>query len=432
MKNSFSFFNIFYCFLSGILIVIFSGAGYAQKIFTTEDATYDKNIKTVILSPAGATLSPPIIPLGQGSLLLQFDELGIEFKNYYAKIYNCDADWTISSLNAIQYLDEYNEFFINDRMISVGTRIPYIHYKIFLPRVKISGNYIVKVYKDYNEDDFIISRRFSVYENAAAIFPDVKFSMDPSARNTHQQVDFNIDYSQIDAINPMQSIKIYLRQNHRWDKSITNLRPVTVNEQIRRLEYFYFNRENNFKGGNEFRVIDIKSSNFSGYNIERTKRDTNRSEAFVYTEKSRATEAYTQPLIADFDGKYIVSNYETGDSENYADYMYVTFSLETSGPANGKVYVMGGMTDWKLDKTFEMSYNSQTKKYTCQVLLKQGVYNYEYVLANPATKEFNETYFEGSHSATQNNYDILVYHRPFGGRSDLLIGYKNLNYMGRR
>lgn len=419
------------------LVLLLSSAAYAQKVFLTSDEVYDKNIKTVLLYPSqhGITgpLNPPIIPIEQSTpLILEFDELGEEYKNYYVKIINCNADWTVSTLSSIQYMDEYNEFFINDRKVSINTRFPFIHYKFIIPRVKISGNYIVKVYKDYNEDDIIISRRFSVFENQATVTPEVKFSIDPSARNTHQQIDFNVDYSKLDVINPLQSIKVIVRQNHRWDKTISNLVPVTVNQEIRRLEYFYFNRENNFKGGNEFRIIDIKSSNFSGYNIERTKRDSNRSEAFVHVEKSRSGIAYTQPLLPDFDGKYILQNYETGDAETYADYMYVTFSLEVPGPVNGKVHVLGGMNDWKLDRNFEMRYNPESKKYICQVLLKQGVYNYIYVLSNPATGKFDEYHFEGSHSMTQNQYDILVYYRPFGGRSDLLIGYKNVNYLGRR
>lgn len=429
--------NYFYLWATAILIVWSSTVGFSQNVFTTADATYDKNIKTVLLYPyngqISGVLNPPIVPIIQSTpLVLEFDELGGEFKNYYIKIYNCNADWSISSLSSIQYLENYNEFFIDDRKISVGTRVPYIHYKFVLPRVKISGNFVVKVYRDYDEDDFVISRRFSVFENIANVFPEVKFSIDPSARNTHQQIDFTIDYSKADLINPMQNVKVVLRQNHRWDKVIQNLKPVTINEQIRKLEYFYFNRENNFEGGNEFRIIDIKSSQFSGFNIERVTRRDNFSEAFVYTEKGRATEAYSQPLLADFDGKFVIENFETGDAESYADYMYVTFSLETPGPVNGKAYVVGGMTDWKLNSSYEMQYNPQTKKYTCQGLLKQGIYNYQYVLVNPSTKKMNETYFEGTHSITQNNYDILVYYRPFGGRSDLLIGYKNINYLGRR
>jgi len=41
-------------------------------------------------------------------------------------------------------------------------------------------------------------------------------------------------------------------------------------------------------------------------------------------------------------------------------------------------------------------------------------------------------YFEGSFNNTENRYDILVYYRPPGSRSDLLIGYQEVNVNSRR
>ncbi|MBX9853130.1 MAG: DUF5103 domain-containing protein [Cytophagaceae bacterium] len=419
-----------------ILSVFISGIAHSQIAFTTEDQTYDKNIKTVLLYPSANSvkdpLYTPVVPVeASGNLLLEFDELGSEFKRYYVKIINCNWDWTVSTLSAIQYLDDYNEFPITDRKISIGTRIPYVHYKFLLPRIKESGNYIVKVYRNYDEEDLAITRRLVVYQNLAAIQSTVKYSIDPSVRNTHQQIDFSINYYKANVVNPYQNLKVVLRQNHRWDKTIRNLVPVTVDENIKQAEFYYFNRENNFPGGNEYRVVEFRSSAFSGYNVARVKRDSLRAEVFVYDDKSRAGQAYSQPLIPDYDGKFIIENYETGDKETYPDYMYVNFYLDTE-PADGKVYIIGGMTNWKLDDAFVMKYDTESKKYTCRALLKQGIYNYSYVMVNPQTKQFDEAYYEGSHSATQNNYDIIVYYRPFGGRSDLVIGYQNTNYLSGR
>jgi hypothetical protein len=247
----------------------------------------------------------------------------------------------------------------------------------------------------------------------------------------NEQVDFNINYGNVEVINPVQNLKVVLRQNNRWNKAITGLIPTTINQENSYLEYFYFNRENNFPGGNEYRIIEIKSALFNGMNVMKVTRDLNHAEAIVYPDKSRAGEAYVQPLVPDMDGKFYIVNQETGDTEIMADYMLVTFNFESPTPAPGKVYVFGGLTDWKLDKSFEMSYNNETKKYSCQVLLKQGVYNYSYVLANPQNGVVDEDYYEGSYSITQNIYDILVYYRPFGSRADLLLGYKSVNYLKR-
>jgi hypothetical protein len=61
--------------------------------------------------------------------------------------------------------------------------------------------------------------------------------------------------------------------------------------------------------------------------------------------------------------------------------------------------------------------------YHTQILLKQGFYNYAYVLVSPQDGKVNETYFEGSFFNTENHYEIIVYYRPVGSRTDLIVGY---------
>ena len=57
-------------------------------------------------------------------------------------------------------------------------------------------------------------------------------------------------------------------------------------------------------------------------------------------------------------------------------------------------------------------------------MLKQGYYNFDFAVAGARGTAPDETYFEGSHYETENQYDLLVYYRPPGTRADLLIGYK--------
>ena len=44
----------------------------------------------------------------------------------------------------------------------------------------------------------------------------------------------------------------------------------------------------------------------------------------------------------------------------------------------------------------------------------------------------DETYFEGTHYETENQYDLLVYYRPPGTRADLLIGYQAVDMNSRQ
>ncbi|HEX8546430.1 MAG TPA: type IX secretion system plug protein domain-containing protein, partial [Cytophagaceae bacterium] len=128
---------IFYLLLLNSLV---AKSGLAKE-FTTEDFVYEEGIKTPLLFPfTGSTnpkqvdmLNPPIVSMSQESpLMLQFDEMGGDIKIYYVKIINCNADWSVSQLNAIQYLNEYNEYQITEREASFNTRTPYIHYRFIL------------------------------------------------------------------------------------------------------------------------------------------------------------------------------------------------------------------------------------------------------------------------------------------------------------
>ncbi len=108
-------------------------AYFADKKMRTSDYVYEESIKTVLLYPKpapeadviAATLAPPVIPLAQTSpLLLEFDELGNTFKNYRARLFHCNADWSVSLLNDIDFLDQINDFLFNRLVIIMSFTFP--------------------------------------------------------------------------------------------------------------------------------------------------------------------------------------------------------------------------------------------------------------------------------------------------------------------
>lgn len=422
-------------FLSCLTFLSIAGPNSTkEKKFTTWDMIYETSIKTVNLFPYSGSqsdyLEPPVVPISQPkSLLLSFDDLKDDADSYYVKIVHCNADWSVSSLLPVQYLYDFNEFFITDRRTSLNTKISYVHYSFPLPKVKLSGNYIVKVYRNYDEEDLILTKRFMVYENQVNIFPNIKLPQRVSDRNTGQQVDFTITYTNYEIVNPSQSIKVVIRQNNRWDNAIYNLPPLFVKENANTLDYNYFNMENGFKGGNEFHAFDISSFLTYKLNIGRIiQTNPEFNEVLLMPDKTQATLPYT--LIPDIDGQYFIEHYETKETEVNPDYALVNFVLD-SPPLQGRVFAIGAMSGWRLDPEFELIYNEEINKYTCRTLLKQGYYNYKYTLVTNNSPYGDDVFFSGSHSQTQNKYDILAYYRPPGERADRLIGYKQINFMAR-
>ena len=81
-----------------------------------------------------------------------------------------------------------------------------------------------------------------------------------------------------------------------------------------------------------------------------------------------------------------------------------------------------------------MHFNAEKGVYETAILLKQGYYDVGYAtLENKEGKNvftFDET--EGNYWETENNYTILVYYRPLGGRWDQLVGLSRINSLTGR
>lgn len=68
-----------------------------------------------------------------------------------------------------------------------------------------------------------------------------------------------------------------------------------------------------------------------------------------------------------------------------------------------------------------MKYNEETQAYFCTPYLKQGYYNYQYVLVDRRTGKPDSEELEGDWYETENSYTVLTYFRPFGARFDKLV-----------
>lgn len=421
-----------------ILFTLFSLSISAQKkknrdYFEPKKIIYDNHIyepyiRTVQLYPtlssgknAQATLNPPVVNLQDSQpLLLEFDCLNPEFQSFRVKVFHCNADWKPSVLNEIEYLPEYNDFPINDYRNSFATKIPYTHFSIELPKVKLAGNYIVMVYKNRNEEDIMLTRRFMVYQNRVNVGGRVSFANNVQKRLTHQQVNFGINFSSYEIIDPKQDLKVIIRQNFRDDKVTKPLIPFMVDSYNKKLDYQFYDGENQFEGGSEFRMFDGRSTQQKLVNISKIIQGERESVIELYPEKTQNHLAYIS--VNDFNGMYVIDNYETNKGETESDYVRVSFMLKSDSLENKKVYVNGAFNDWQLDERNLMHYVPESQSYEIYLQLKQGIYNYNYItIDNQGNK--SEVDFEGTHSQTENIYEVLVYHRPIGSRADALVGY---------
>jgi hypothetical protein len=83
----------------------------------------------------------------------------------------------------------------------------------------------------------------------------------------------------------------------------------------------------------------------------------------------------------------------------------------------------GKLVDWK---NTEMDFNPNTQLYEKTLTLKQGVYDFGFTLKSVVTEKIDDDIYEGNFSDTNNTYEVFIYHKPPGKRSELLIAYQVL------
>ncbi len=424
--------------------VLHSGALQHEPL-RYQDYVYTDHIASVRLHVAGLLLSYPIIRFdSEGSLLLSFDDLHGDSKFYYYTIIHCNRDWTPSQLDFNEYVDGFQSEDIRTFDRSMSTLVPFTHYSLQIPnenyRITKSGNYLLVVYLD-NPDHPVITRRFMVADPKIVVHPQVRRPSDVSKLRTHQEIEFEVSAEYLRITNAREDLSAVVLQNGRWDNAVTDLHP----RFERGTNYVFDYRDRMvFGAGLDFRNLDIRSTRFRSRNVHEIRRENNRTLIIAETDEPRTFRRYLTDI--DINGKFIIRSLddrrfatvgrpdeafvEELESEGsvvevtrhnlVADYIDVLFSLRVDAPYDSDVYVFGQLSDWRLHPAFRMTYDRQYGAYFLNVPLKQGFYNYIYVLAN-VDGTADETTIEGHWHEASNDYTILVYHRPFGSRYDELV-----------
>ena len=395
------------------------------KILQLIDRTYEPQIRTVQLNPIGNPMQPAVTSLGQWNLMLALDDLRTDRDTYLARIEHCNFDWSKSGLQDLDFMTEYNEFPINNYEPSIDTHIPYGHYWFNLPAVKLSGNYVLVVYRSGDKDDIILSRRFMVYETKVSFKRDSNLIGPSNMADLNQQINFTINHSNLYIPNPMLDVNVNMRQNQRWDNMAVNMHPTFIRDIEKELDYRYFDDANMFKAGNEFRFFDLRSIQYPGRNVARVNKSVKPFEVYIDRDRSRQGSPYS--IYLDQNGGYSIDNYDYRQLP-YTNYAYVNFSLSSPPLKNTDVFVTGAFNYWNMNQESKMKYDSALESYTARVLLKQGLYDYQYVTKSTSMPPY---YFEGTNFQTENFYEVFVYYRALRPNADLLVGYIRLEKSSR-
>lgn len=403
------------------LLVFFSPDGRAQTEFNY-DYTYVDHIRTVRFFPDGVQLGYPILELYSGAqLILTFDDMTNEVRNYVYTVQHCNADWQPSDLMENEYIDGFTEDYVDQFEFSYNTYVPFVQYNLAIPNADMgftkSGNYILKVYDDEDERQLVLTRRFVVVEPIMRVFWNMARTGMVSKADTHQEIDFTVRHTGINVRNPMIEVSATVLQNFRWDNALYDLQPNFVRGEDL---VFDFQDKIVFEAGKEFRFLDIRSFRYPSNNVATIEVLNTGVDITLLKDKKRVNQAYLE--YNDLNGQYFIENQDIGDNDLAGDYAQVLFSLSSAGEyEEGEVYVFGALSEWQLKPQFRMVYNERVNAYVADIPLKQGYYDYYYAVTQPGSQRPEIEEMEGNWYETENSYTILVYFRPFGERYDRLV-----------
>jgi len=405
---------------------------FNAKELQYDDKVYDENIKTVLLHIKGSELEAPIIPLnGKERIILRFDDLDENIREMHYSFIHCTWDWKPSDLHLMDYQKGYNNDIIENYDFSFNTVNNYTNYLLEFPNERInllrSGNYIIRVYANGNQDDLILTGRFMVVEPKSTISSIIHPSSVVAEREYRQEIDIEVNIGSIATMNPYRDIELVVTQNLRRDNMISGVKPNFIkNEQ---LSYDY-QGELEFGGGNEYRFFDAKSLRYRSEEVEEVRLEGDGYHIYLAPDWGKAFKQYT--FENDINGKFLVQNDDMINPHLESDYVTVHFSFPVDAMlGRGEMYVSGQLSNWNLRKSHRMTYNPDNLSYELAVRLKQGYYNYTYLWKYPRTDEGTFDLTDGNHSETENDYLILVYFKDQSYFSDRLIGVERTNSLGR-
>lgn len=376
-------------------------------------------IKTINFRGSTNETQLPILRFGD-YVQLEFDALNGKEDDFYYKIKHYNFDWTPSVLVQSEYMEGFDNQRIRKYENSFNTYQIFSHYTLTLPNnetrsLKVSGNYIIFIYD--TDGELMFSRKFMLYEDKVGVGVSIKRSRDINVIQEKQRVEILIASNNMQLNNPYQTVKAVIIQNNNLNTAIKNIKPqYTLNSNL----VYKYDSETSFWGGNEyfyFENKDVRSASNGVQYIDLEDLYHN----YLFTNYPRANQPYT--FNPDINGNYLVNNIDATNNNIEADYVWVHFSLLANDAIKTKkVHVYGSFNNYAIDDSTLMKYNTEKNAFSAAILLKQGFYNYKYIVVN-SNNTINEGLIGGNYWQTENSYKVLVYYRELGARYDRIIGF---------
>ncbi|MBP3756644.1 MAG: DUF5103 domain-containing protein [Prevotella sp.] len=383
---------------------------------------YASDISTLTTMVNNRWLALPVMKLNSADQLeIGFDQLSHEYHRYKYHIQHCEADFTPSEeIFESDFLEGFNDNYIDDYLESINTNQLYTHYSISIPndrcRLKMSGNYLLTVIDENNDDERVLEVPFYVVEPVMTIRMEVFTNTDATINKQHQQVNMWLNYGDIRVTNQERQIFTVVKQNGLCQNATSRqgVKPNIVKDKG--LEWTH-NKELIFEAGNEYKKFEILDTDHPSMGVDKITWDGQHFHAWVFTDELQSNYLTDE----DANGAFLIRNSDYAEIDNTCEYMLVHFTLKA--PASISAPEIDGAWTTDADKArYKMEWDEQLKLWHACIPLKMGYYSYRYLIP-----DVKENFFQ-----TENTYQCLVYYKVIGERTWRLVGFNEAAYPSRR
>ena len=397
-----------------------------EKVEEIKDLFYrqeiiSQDLKSLTFSTRSLILAEPCYNLGSGNPVdIKFDLLRNNPETIQYELIHCDRKWNKSYISSINAIDGFDVNYIENQNISYGSVEQYINYSFRLPNENtnflISGNFIIKIYVEGENENPLALIKFFVSEQIS----NLKFKIDESSNVEQskylQSYELECSYNPNNIMDPFSNIYINIQQNHQdFDQQwISGPSFIKENKLV-----FLPSDSQTFNGGNEFRFFDMSSFRIGSQKIDKIYFNDTTFQILLKEDEKRSFKQYLQ--YNEMNGRFFIRTYDNDQADFQSEYGWVLFRLPMRKLVNDSIYIYGQISNWAIDDRFLMKYDSLSKSYFNKSILKQGYYNYIYVVKN--SQGISTRKIEGSHFETSNEYVVKIYYEDPLNLYDRILCY---------
>lgn len=380
---------------------------------------YGQNIAGIQLFNPQTNDETPIIGFNE-QLILRFDDLSNSREVYRYTIKHLNRNWKEDNLFYTEYAEGAMSGLINKYQTSFNTLQAYTHYELTFPnqeiRPKISGNYVLIVYKTVPEKP-LFTRRFVVVENMNTIGIQIERYANAKYPDLKQRLRIRVNGGS-ELLRNVSSVSLSAMQNNNWYSMLSSLKPSTTLGNA----LLFQQATLAFPGNNEFYYFDTKNLQSPIDMVAQTSTQSGSNEVYLFPVLAYPLDYQYLP---DVNGAFYFRRNDNGierDANTEADYAWVHFALDSHPLEGKKLYVLGKFNEYNPAPQYEMKYNPELQKYMAKIYLKQGFYNY--ILATQtADGKLNYGEINGNFWEASNLYQAIVYYRTWDKNYDAAFSY---------